>query len=55
MLLLGWLVFGDWPDGWTFVGAAIVISSGLYLIHRERIVALRERADREAADAGHRS
>jgi drug/metabolite transporter (DMT)-like permease len=39
MLALGWLVFGDWPDAWTLVGAGIVIASGLYLLSRERAVA----------------
>jgi drug/metabolite transporter (DMT)-like permease len=48
MLILGYLVFGDWPDGWTFAGAGIVIGSGLYLLHRERIVAARESATRKA-------
>jgi drug/metabolite transporter (DMT)-like permease len=37
MIILGWLVFGDWPDRWTLAGAAIVIASGLYLLHRERV------------------
>lgn len=35
MLALGYLLFGDWPDLWTFVGAGIVIASGLYLLSRE--------------------
>jgi drug/metabolite transporter (DMT)-like permease len=34
--LLGVIVFGDIPDAWTFSGAAIVISSGLYAWYRER-------------------
>ena len=34
---LGYLVFGDVPNRWTLVGAAIVIVSGLYLVHRERM------------------
>ena len=33
---LGYLVFGDVPSRWTLAGAAIVIASGLYLLHRER-------------------
>ena len=33
---LGWLMFGDLPDGWTFVGATIVIASGIYVYARER-------------------
>ncbi|MBV9079390.1 MAG: DMT family transporter [Methylobacteriaceae bacterium] len=32
----GYLVFGDLPDGWTVVGAAIVVASGLYLLWWER-------------------
>ena len=34
--LLGWLVFGDVPDGWTILGAAIVVASGLYTWHHDR-------------------
>lgn len=34
--LLGFLVFGSVPDGWTLVGAAVIIASGLYTAHRER-------------------
>ncbi|MBL8700382.1 MAG: DMT family transporter [Alphaproteobacteria bacterium] len=34
--LLGWIVFGDLPDRWTVVGAAIVIASGIYVFYRER-------------------
>jgi drug/metabolite transporter (DMT)-like permease len=35
----GYLVFGDWPDAWTIAGAAVITASGLYIAHRERIVA----------------
>ena len=34
---LGFLVFGDVPHRWTIVGGLIVISSGLYLLHREAV------------------
>jgi drug/metabolite transporter (DMT)-like permease len=33
----GYLVFGDLPDTWTLGGAAVVVLSGLYLLHRERV------------------
>lgn len=33
--ILGYLVFGEVPDAWTWVGAAIIIASGLYIAHRE--------------------
>jgi drug/metabolite transporter (DMT)-like permease len=37
MVALGYFVFGDLPDRWTLAGGGIVIASGLYLLHRERI------------------
>lgn len=37
MTTSGYLVFGHLPDGWTVVGAAVVIASGLYVFHRERV------------------
>lgn len=40
---IGFLTFGDVPDGFTIAGAAIVIASGLYLMAREAHVARRNR------------
>lgn len=37
VVILGYLVFSDVPNGWTMVGIAIVIASGLYIFHRERV------------------
>jgi len=34
--ILGYMAFGDLPDGWTLVGATVVVGSGLYLLARER-------------------
>ncbi len=34
-VVLGYLIFGDVMDGWTVLGATIIIGSGLYLAHRE--------------------
>ena len=31
----GYLVFGELPDGWTLVGALLIVGSGLYALHRE--------------------
>jgi len=39
---LGYLVFGNFPDLWTWVGAGIIIASGVY-------IALREQKRRRAA------
>ncbi|MEM7719856.1 MAG: DMT family transporter [Pseudomonadota bacterium] len=35
-LVLGFLVFGDWPDQLTLIGAAIVVATGLFTLWRER-------------------
>jgi S-adenosylmethionine uptake transporter len=36
--LLGWWIFNELPDGPTVLGAAIIVGSGLYVVHRERVV-----------------
>ena len=35
-LFLGFVVFGDWPDKLTLLGAVIVVASGLFTLWRER-------------------
>ncbi|MGK9231000.1 DMT family transporter [Inquilinus limosus] len=32
---LGFMLWGDVPDLWIWVGSAVVIASGLYILHRE--------------------
>ena len=31
----GYLMFGELPDGWTVVGAMLIVGSGIYALHRE--------------------
>jgi drug/metabolite transporter (DMT)-like permease len=38
MTLMGILLFGNWPDHATLLGAAIIIASGIYVWHRERVL-----------------
>jgi drug/metabolite transporter (DMT)-like permease len=33
---LGYLIFGDFPDFWTWIGVAIIVASGAYIAMRER-------------------
>jgi drug/metabolite transporter (DMT)-like permease len=35
--ILGYFVFGNFPDGWTWVGIAIIVASGVYVAYRERL------------------
>ncbi|EEE36894.1 possible transporter, RhaT family, DMT superfamily [Rhodobacteraceae bacterium KLH11] len=33
---LGWVIFGDWPDLVTLLGASLVVGAGLFTLFRER-------------------
>jgi len=43
MIGAGFIVFGDLPDGWTLAGAAVIVMSGLYIVHREHRLRLASR------------
>ena len=34
-ILIGIVLFAEWPDEWTLVGAAVIICSTLYIARRE--------------------
>lgn len=38
---IGWVVFSDFPDGLAGIGISITVMAGLYVIHRERLLAQR--------------
>ncbi len=40
-ILLGWLAFGTWPDGFTLFGAGLVVATGIFTLWRERKLKLR--------------
>jgi drug/metabolite transporter (DMT)-like permease len=40
-VVFGYLVFGDAPDAWMLVGAAVIIAAGLFIFLRERRLARR--------------
>jgi len=44
--IYGYLIFAELPDLWTWIGAAIIMATGLYTLHRERSVS---RARQKAA------
>ncbi|MGB3539727.1 MAG: DMT family transporter [Mesorhizobium sp.] len=44
MIAFGWLIFHQFPDKWTLAGAAIIVLSGLYIVHREHRLRVRNRA-----------
>ena len=36
--MVGLAIFGEFPDNWTWVGAAVIAVSGLYIAYREGIL-----------------
>jgi drug/metabolite transporter (DMT)-like permease len=38
MTVLGYALFGQIPDRFTLIGTLVVVASGLYVFHRERVV-----------------
>ena len=41
---LGFVLFAEFPDRWTIVGASIIVGSGMYVIYRETTLIGRRRA-----------
>ena len=48
--LYGWLLFDMLPTPWTWVGAPVIIVSGLYIVWRERRVARHPQVSEAVAD-----
>ena len=48
-VFMGWLIWGQMPEIWTYVGAAIVIGSALYIAQREAQLARERRLAAVAA------
>ncbi|WP_430398204.1 DMT family transporter [Ferrovibrio sp.] len=42
-LLFGYLIWGDWPNMLAWIGIVVVVGSGLYVLHRERVRRLEQR------------
>jgi drug/metabolite transporter (DMT)-like permease len=47
-MALGYAIWDELPDAWILSGAAVVVASGLYILHRETVLARRRRAARAA-------
>ena len=52
MTFSGYVVFDQFPDRWTLAGAAIIVASGLYIVHREHRLRVKSRAAHEQRGRG---
>ena len=44
-VLLGWIIWGDAPGWATLLGSALIVASGLYILHREFVRSRQKRAE----------
>lgn len=51
-VFVGWLIWGDMPVIWTYLGASIVIASALYIAYREAQLVRERRAQAPATAPG---
>ena len=51
----GFVLFANVPDFWTGIGAAVIIASGLYTVHRERVRAREARTPSLTLSAAERN
>ncbi|MGY6634020.1 MAG: DMT family transporter [Alkalilacustris sp.] len=43
-VVVGWMMFRDFPDGMALSGIAVICAAGLYMVHRERQISRRPTA-----------
>ena len=51
--LIAWFSFGETPDVWTWVGAAVIVSATVYIAHREAVLARGKAQPARLAGASH--
>ena len=49
--LLGWFVFGQWPEATVIAGAVLVTASGIFVIYRERKLGIERRKEAEMSSS----
>lgn len=48
---IGWIVFGEFPDQWTWIGAAVIAAATIYITRREALLARQSASETPAAKA----
>ena len=50
VIVIGYLVFGDFPDRWSLIGITVIVASGIYIATHQRLSELQQRSEmRESA------
>ncbi len=38
VIIIGYVVFGDFPDRWSLIGIAVIVASAIYIATHQRLV-----------------
>lgn len=52
VILIGYLVFGDFPDRWSLIGIAVIMASGIYIATHQRLSERLQRAELQESAPG---
>jgi drug/metabolite transporter (DMT)-like permease len=52
VLISGYLVFGDFPDHWSLIGIAVIVTSGIYIATHQRMSELQQRREMQERAPG---
>ena len=52
VILMGYLVFGDFPDHWSLIGIGVIMASGIYIATHQQLSERQQRAESQEATPG---
>jgi len=52
VILIGYLVFGDFPDHWSLIGIAVIMASGIYIATHQHLSERQQRAELQDSAPG---
>lgn len=52
VIVVGYLVFGDFPDHWSLIGIAVIVASGIYIATHQRLSELQQRREMQESAPG---
>lgn len=47
---IGWIMFSEFPDLWTWIGAAVIFGASYYIVYREGLARKAAQANQQATD-----
>ena len=52
VILMGYLVFGDFPDRWSLIGIGVIMASGIYIARHQHLSERQQRAELQESVPG---